>query len=125
MKYKAFLTCMAVIFLAEISVLIWFMNTDGNDLQDAVEINAAVQSVQADWGNIYAHRNSTSLDYTVIDGDGKMLFRTKVGLSESINEAVINRDTILDIEEAGKTVGKIIIRNNSRKGLAESRKPFL
>lgn len=122
MKYKAFLTCMAVIFLAEISVLIWFMNTDGNDLQDAVEINAAVQSVQADWGNIYAHRNSTGLDYTVLDGDGKMLFRTKVGLSESINEAIINRDTILDIEEAGKTVGKIIIRNNSRKGLAESRK---
>ena len=122
MKYKAFLTCMAVIFLAEIFVLIWFMNTDGNDLQDAVEINAAVQSVQSDWENIYSHRNSTSLDYTVLDGDGKMLFRTKVGLSESINEAVINRDTILDIEAENVPVGKIIIHNNSRKGLAESRK---
>ena len=122
MKYKTFLLFLTIIFLAEISVLIWFMNTNSNGLQDAVEINAAVQSVQSDWENIYSHRNSTSLDYTVLDGDGKVLFRTKVGLSESINEAVINRDTILDIEAENVPVGKIIIHNNSRKGLAESRK---
>ena len=122
MKYKTFLLFLTVIFLAEISVLIWFMNTAGNDLQDAVEINAAVQSVQSDWENIFAHKNSTSLDYTVLNGDGSVLFITSSGLSESINEAVINRDTILDIEVSEETVGKIIIRNNSRKGIAESRK---
>lgn len=122
MKYKAFLTCIAVIFLAEISTLIWFVNTAGNDLQDAVEINAAVQSVQSDWENISAHKNSTSLDYTVIDGDGNVLFKTKQGLSESINEAVINRDTILDIKAEDSSVGKIIIRSESRQGLAENRK---
>ncbi|MDE6709603.1 MAG: hypothetical protein K2J76_03840, partial [Oscillospiraceae bacterium] len=122
MRYKAFLFFLTIIFLAEISALVWFMNTAENDLQDAVEINAAVQSVQSDWENIYAHKNATSLDYTVLDENGKMLFRTRVGLSESINEAIINRDTILDIEASEKTVGKIIIHNNSRQGLAESRK---
>ncbi|MDE7288742.1 MAG: sensor histidine kinase, partial [Oscillospiraceae bacterium] len=122
MKYKAFLLFLTVIFLAEISALIWFVNTAENDFQDAVEINAALQSVQSDWGNIYSHKNSTSLDYTVLDENGKMLFRTKVGLSESINEAVINRDTILDIEAENVPVGKIIIHNNSRQGLAKSRK---
>ncbi|MBD5138173.1 MAG: HAMP domain-containing histidine kinase [Ruminococcus sp.] len=122
MKYKAFLLFLTIIFLAEISALVWFMNTSSNDLQDAVEINAAVQSVQSDWENIYSHKNSTSLDYTVLDRDGNVLFKTRAELSESTNEAVINRDTILDIEAAGETVGKIIIHNNSRKGLAESRK---
>ncbi|MDE5860384.1 MAG: sensor histidine kinase, partial [Oscillospiraceae bacterium] len=122
MKYKAFLLFLTIIFLAEISALIWFMNTDSDGLQDAVEINAAVQSVQSDWDNISAHKNSTRLDYAVLDRDGKLLFRTRAGLSESINEAVINRDTILDIEAAGETAGKIIIHNNSRQGLAESRK---
>ena len=113
---------MTIFFLAEIFSLVWFINTADNDLQDAVEINAAVQSVQSDWDNIYAHRNSTSLDYTVLDGDGKLLFRTRVGLSESINEAVINRDTILDIEAGDKAVGKIIIHNNSRQGFAKNKK---
>ena len=122
MKYKAFLLFLTIIFLAEISALVWFMNASSNDLQDDVEINAAVQSVQSDWENIYSHKNSTSLDYTVLDRDGNVLFKTRAELSESINEAVINRDTILDIEAAGETVGKIIIHNNSRKGLAESRK---
>ncbi len=84
MKYKAFLLFLTIIFLAEISALIWFMNTDGNDLQDAVEINAAVQSVRSDWENISAHENSTSLDYTVLEGNGKMLFRTRAGRGESI-----------------------------------------
>ena len=122
MKYKAFLLFLTIIFLAEISALVWFMNASSNDLQDDVEIYAAVQSVQSDWENIYSHKNSTSLDYTVLDRDGNVLFKTRAELSESINEAVINRDTILDIEAAGETVGKIIIHNNSRKGLAESRK---
>ncbi|MDE5577691.1 MAG: sensor histidine kinase, partial [Oscillospiraceae bacterium] len=122
MRFKTFLTCMAVIFIAEISALIWFVNTADHDLQDAVEINAAVQSVQSDWDDISAHKNATSLDYTVLDGDGNVLFRTRSGLSESVNEAVINRDTILDIEAAGETVGKIIIYNNSRQGLVENRK---
>ena len=113
---------MAIIFLAEISALVWFMNTADHDLQDAVEINAAVQSVQSDWDCISTHKNVTSLDYTVLDADGKVLFKTKSGLSESINEAVINRDTILDVEAENVPVGKIIIHNNSRQGLAESRK---
>lgn len=113
---------MAVIFLAEVFALVWFMNTADYDLQDAVEINAAVQSVQSDWGNISAHQNVTSLDYTVLDGEGKVLFRTRTGLSESINEAVINRDTILDIKAEDSFVGKIIIHNGSRQGLADRRK---
>lgn len=113
---------MTVIFTAEISALIWFVNTADHGLQDAVEINAAVQSVQSDWDNISAHQNATSLDYTVLNGDGNVLFKTRSGLSESVNDAVINRDTILDIEAAGEAVGKIIIRNSSRQGLADNRK---
>ncbi|MDE6132274.1 MAG: tetraspanin family protein, partial [Oscillospiraceae bacterium] len=94
MKFKAFLICMAVIFLAEISAVIWFFGTADNGLQDSVEVNTAVQSVTSDWENIAAHKNVTGLDYTVLDRDGNVLFKTKQGLSESVNEAVINRDTI-------------------------------
>ncbi|MCM1480498.1 MAG: ATP-binding protein, partial [Muribaculaceae bacterium] len=54
---------------------------------------------------------------------GKVLFATRTGLSESINEAVKNRDTILDIEAADGTVcGKIIIRGTGAEKSAEKRK---
>lgn len=122
MKFKAFLTCMAIIFLAEIFALIWFANADGSGLQDAVEVNAAARSAEADWKNIAAHKNVTGLDYTVLDNDGNVLFATRSGLSESINEAVINRDTILDIEAEDKVVGKIIIHSDSSQRLSYKRK---
>lgn len=81
--------------------------------QDAVLVNEAVMSVQEDLEHIEAHENRTGLDYVVINPDGMVLFRTREGLSESINEAVIHRDTILDIENKNSIVGKIIIYNDS------------
>lgn len=122
MKFKAFLTYMAIIFLAEIFALIWFANADGSSLQDAVEVNAAARSVEADWENIAEHKNVTGLDYTVLDNDGNVLFATRSGLSESVNEAVINRDTILDIKTAERVVGKIIIHSDSSQRLSDKRK---
>lgn len=122
MKFKAFLTCMAIIFLVEISVLAWYSNSDNDFLQDSVEVNEAVQSVRDDWGNISTHKNVTSLDYAVIDSDGNVVFRTGQGLSESVNEAVIHRDTILDIEINGEVSGKIIIYNDSPQTLWDDRK---
>lgn len=122
MKFKAFLTCMAIIFLAEISVLAWYSNSDNDFLQDSVEVNEAVQSVRDDWENIGAHKNITSLDYTVLDSGGNVIFRTRQGLSESVNAAVIHRDTILDIEINGEVSGKIIIYNDSPQTLWDGRK---
>lgn len=113
---------MTIIFLVEISALICFFFTASDRLQDPVEVNAAVQSVTADWRNISAHKNITELDYTVLDRDGDTLFKTRSGLSESVHEAVINRDTILDIETAEGIAGKIIIHSESSQKLTEAKK---
>lgn len=122
MKYKAFLILLTAVFLAEIFALIRFIGADPSDLQDSVAVNAAAQSVTADWGDLTAHKNVTSLDYTVLDRDGAVLFRTRPGLSESVNEAVIHRDTILDIEPDGEAAGKIIIHNDSEQRLSDRKK---
>lgn len=121
MKYKVILTCLIMIFLVEISAMIWLLSPDSDNLQDSVEINEAVQSVQSDWGSIGTHKNVTSLDYTVLDGSGTILFQTRSGLSESVNEAVTRRDTILDIEVGGEIVGKIIIYSDTLQKLADYR----
>ena len=97
--------------------LILFANHDIDNTQDAVLVNEAVQSVRMDWDNMENHRNQTLLDYAVLDVDGSVLFKSKSDLSESINEAVIHRDTILDIQVDDLVVGKIIIYNESARQL--------
>ena len=90
--------------------------------QDAVQVNEAVQSVQAGWGELESHENCTDLDYVVVDMDGRVLFRTKMGLSESINQAVIHRDTVLDLWAGGVAVGKILVYNDSGQAFGLWRK---
>lgn len=113
MKKRTFLISLAFAFLIEMVVLIFFAVQDIEYVQDTVLVNEAVQSVKSNWHLVENHKNQTALDYVVIGVDGNVLFRTKAGLSESISKAVKHRDTVLDINVDGKTVGKIIIYNDS------------
>ena len=98
MKKHIFLSGLILIFAIELAVLIAFAVQDTGNLQDAVAINEVVQSVQMDWDTIEHHTNQTSLDYVVLDAYGAVLFKTKDGLSESLNAAINHQDTILDIK---------------------------
>lgn len=113
MKKRTFLTSLLIIFAVEIVVLILFAVQDTDHTQDAVLINEAVQLVQADWNTIKNHKNQTTLDYVVLDLDETVLFKTKSGLSESVNMAIMHRDTIVDIRVGSLVVGKLIINNDS------------
>lgn len=113
MKYRRFLCLFIAFFVAEIAALIFFMSRNVDDRQDVVSVNEALQSVQADFDEMERHQNVTALDYTVLDKDGAVLFQTALGLSGNINEAVIHRDTVLDIEREGTVVGKMIIYNDA------------
>ena len=121
MRKQIFLISMLVIFAAEIAALAAFVSDDSDFLQDAVKINEAVHSVQEDWDRMEAHINKTELDYTVLDKNGKLLFCTRRGLSESVNSAAAHGDTILDLEVQGGIVGKIIIYNDSVQILKEQK----
>ncbi len=121
MKKLIFLISMLVIFAAEIAVLVVFVSDDSDFLRDAVKMNEAVHSVQEDWGRMETHINETELDYTVLDKNGKLVFCTRRGLSESVNSAAAHGDTILDLEVQGGIVGKIIIYNDSVQKLKEQK----
>lgn len=117
MKKRTFLIILLLIFLAESAALILFAGQDMDSAQNAVMVNEAVQSVQTDWNRMEKHKNRTQLDYVVLDMDGAVRFRSKPNLSESINEAVIHRDTILDIQVDDLITGRIIIYNDSAQKL--------
>lgn len=115
MKMHIFIIVMLLCFGAELAVLLAFGTQDMNIFQDAVAVNEVLQSVRRDRESLENHRNETGLDYVVVDGEGNVLFRTAEGLSESVNQAVIHRDTILDLEPGGAAPGKIILYNHSAR----------
>lgn len=121
MKKHFFFISLLLLLTAEAAALFVFAGQDADYLQDAVAVNEAVQSVQNDWNTMEAHTNRTSLDYVVIDTDGTVLFRTKPGLSESVNKAVIHGDMILPIKTGGTVAGTIILYNDSAQ-ILQSRK---
>ncbi len=113
MKKGIFMGALTAVFALEIAALILFMFHDGETMQDTVAVNEVVQQVREDWYDMTSHVNKTGLDYVVIDSGGKVVYRTKEGLSESVNTAIAHRDTVLDIEEKGIVLGKIIVCNDS------------
>ena len=112
MKSRIFFSGMFVIFLIELTVLILFALTKTKNLQDTVAVNEVVQTVQGNWDSLEDHINHTTLDYTVLSSDGSVLYKTRSGLSESLNMAISHKDTILDIKIGELIVGKLIIYNN-------------
>lgn len=112
MKKRYFTAGVILALTAQIIALIVFAVQTPDYSLSAVEANEAVQTVTRDFYSLQTHTNTTSLDYVVLGADGNAIYSTRSGLSSSINEAVINRDTILDLKDGEKFLGKLIIHND-------------
>ncbi len=117
MKKQAFLIGVLLVLIAEIVVLIVFAVQTPDFAQDTVAVNEVMQSVTEDFTALEQHKNPTALDYVVLDDSGNLLYKTKSGLSESVNAAITHRDTILDITINDTAVGKVIIYNDGAQTL--------
>lgn len=122
MKKSFVLAALTLCFAAEMVVLLLFTVQGVSGRQDAVAVNEVFHTVQRDWGNMESHYNETALDYVVLDMEGEVLFRTKSGLSESVNQAVIHRDTILDVYDSGIAEGKLLIYNDTEELLLSGKR---
>ena len=125
MKKRYFIIIQLIVAAVETILLFGFALQDTDSVQDAVAVNEVLQSVEADWDRLESHENRTGLAYVVLDDTGEVLYRTDTGLSESINAAVVHRDTILDIESGGLAAGKLILSNDSAKLLKSRQQTVL
>lgn len=122
MKKQAFLIGVLLALIAEIITLIVFAVQTPDFSQDTVAVNEIIQSVTKDFNALEQHKNTTALDYVVLDENGNLLYKTKSGLSESVNAAITHRDTILDITTNNGIVGKVIIYNDGTQTLQAQKK---
>ena len=117
MKRQAFLIGALIVLIAEIITLTVFAVQTPDFSQDTVAVNEVMQSVTADFNALKQHKNITDLDYVVLDENSNLVYKTKSGLSESVNAAISHRDTILDITINDSVVGKVIIYNDGAQTL--------
>ena len=125
MRRGFFPIVLLLLFWAEMAVIGGFALGDAAEPQDVVAVNEIRYSVQKDWGRMERHRNETELDYVVLDAEGKVLFRTRPGLSESVHQAIMHRDTVLTLpgwEHSDAPTGNILIWNDDEEKQQAKRK---
>ena len=106
MKKTPFILILVFTFIAE-ALACYFMLTRIKDIKtDPVKVNECMYSISENYGD--TSKYNKQLDYAVIDNNGSLLYKTRDGLSESINEAIKTRGLVLDLEVDGKPIGKVI-----------------
>lgn len=121
MKKKLFILGFLLIVSVEIFVLIFFSLQPPTQVQDTITVNEIMQSVTQNFNSLDSYENSSNRDYVIINTKEEILYKTKSGLSETINEAIAHRDTILDIVVDGMVLGKLILYNDGAQTFQEQR----
>ena len=106
MRKVPFILFIVLTFIAEATACFIMVNRIRDIKTDPVKVNECIYSVTLNYGD--ESKYDRQLDYVVIDNDGRLLFKTKDGLSETVNEAIKTRGLILDLIVDGELKGKII-----------------
>ena len=108
-----------LLFGIEISICVLAINRVGAVKQDTIKINEIVKTIEKNYND--EAKYLTDLEYTIIDNDGTVTFKTSKAKSESINDAVKNNDIILDLVVDDNLVGKVLIKNNTNEQLNKTK----
>ena len=106
MKKAPFIFLLILTFIAEVLACFFIVNGIKDIKTDPVKVNECMHSVSENYGD--ASKYNTQLDYAVIDNDGRLVYKTRDGLAESVNDAIKTRGLILDLEVDGEVIGKVI-----------------
>ncbi len=121
MKNKLLIVILSVIFCLECVALIVFNENKEVPPLDTVAVNEVLRTVELDFYSMDTHLNPTNLEYTVYDSEENIIFKTSENLSKSINEAIANRDTILNISTDSESSGILVIDNNTEAVLTKTK----
>ena len=123
MKKVPFILILVFTFIAE-ALACYFMLTRIKDIKtDPVKVNECMYSISENFGD--TSKYNKQLDYAVIDNNGVLLYKTRDGLSESINEAIKTRGLVLDLEVDGKPIGKVIFDYSMDEQLERVKKDII
>jgi signal transduction histidine kinase len=118
-------TILAVFIVSAIfSILVIDIEIETN--VDIVAVNKILKTIESDWGHFEQGDYSTlKQQFAVIDNSGEMLYQSDDRLSTTINDAIRNRDTIVDVMRNDSLVGKLIIHNDHKEIVKDTKRQFV
>ncbi|MDE7224989.1 MAG: HAMP domain-containing histidine kinase, partial [Acetatifactor sp.] len=125
MRRYALVIVILLTFLLELTILAVFMHRDSDFRQDTVAVNEILKRVESNWLCLDELTGPFAYDYVVLDENDAVLWKTAEGLSESVNNAIAHRDTVLDVEQDGAVVGKVIIHNGAEADYAARKRELV
>lgn len=124
---KAAVLAVALLLAGLVAIVCIFRDSDSAKI-DPIAVNDIAKSLAEQWDSLKSGGLpglSYHLDYVVLDGSGRFVEATRGGLNENLNDAVANRDTIVDISCGGKDYGKLIIYNRTARDWEQFRNNLL
>ncbi|WP_431028073.1 HAMP domain-containing sensor histidine kinase [Lysinibacillus sp. LZ02] len=128
MRVKLLISMILVIFSTGIAFQIMMMNNKNISEVNLVAINEVVKIVEKNWGNITTQTIDSSgfqQPLTIIDNLENIMYQTPNNHFNNVYDAIKNRDTIIDVMQNDKVVGKIIIHNNEQEIVQQMKKELL
>ncbi len=111
MKKRVIIILFVLTLIIEIGVCSILFTKIDSVKQDTIKINECVKSVEE---NYYDNsKYYKKLDYTIIDNNGNLVYKTNKSKTNSLNDAIKNNDIILDVKVNNELRGKILISNNT------------
>ncbi|MBO9599265.1 MAG: HAMP domain-containing histidine kinase [Cohnella sp.] len=92
---------------------------------DVVALNEFVKTVENHWPDVLqaaSDLEGMQQPFVVVDNEANVLYESSPGIFVSFNEAIKNRNTIVDIRQNGEIVGKAIWSSDTERIIEQQRK---
>src|SRR5690606_23374541 len=114
MRMRGLILISAAMLVISITItMLLLQRTNMSSRVDVVAMNEIVKLVEQHWPDIEAGNYSESdLVFSVLNEKGELIYQNNESADFSINEAIKNRSTVIDVSIMQDYVGKVLIHNN-------------
>ena len=95
MKKRYLFIILAITFIIEIVLAVIFLNNISTAKNDTVKINEIVHKIEDNYPNDNEYPDY--YNYSIIDNEGNLSYSNYNNPTSSINEAILNGDLIIDL----------------------------
>lgn len=122
MKKKYLIIIIITTIILELFVTGYFLNKKEIYKNDTVKINELSKQIENNFND--RSRYPKTFDYSIIDSNENLIYATNRNVSDTLNKAYRNQDTIVDLKVNNKTY-KLIIDNNVDDKINQSKNEYL
>lgn len=128
MKVRLVIVTILVVFSAGLVFSIVVIKNKHISEVDLVAINDVVKTVEKNWGQINEetfYNSDSKQPFSIIDHSGKVIYQTQDNHFINLYDSMKNRDTMIDLEQNNKIVGKIIFLNREQEKVQQMKKELV